>query len=108
MSWTSEEIVKEVLDLLESVARDWDMNEPLTADTRLFADLAFQSLELVILGAAVQQRFGRPLPFAELFAELGQRDVKDLTVRDWAAFIEPHLRTPAPAVASSPPAVEAV
>jgi acyl carrier protein len=101
MNWTSEQIVKEVLDLLQGVARDWDFDGPLTANTRLFADLAFESLELVILGAAVQQRFGQTFPFAEFFADMAKRDTKDLTVAEWAAFIERHLR---PVAATARPA----
>jgi acyl carrier protein len=91
MKPTRDQILERVLDLLRGVARDWDFEGQLTGDTRLFADLAFESLDLVVLGATVQEHFGQRFPFSELFAEVGQRAVRDLTVLEWVEFIERHL-----------------
>jgi acyl carrier protein len=96
MTRTRQRILDEVLDLLRSVAHDWEYDGTLTADTRLFADLAFESLDLVVLGAAVQEHFGQKFPFQEFFAEIGQRDVRDLTVGEWVEFIHRHLQDPRP------------
>jgi acyl carrier protein len=95
MKHTREQILQEVLGLLSNVARDWELESPMTGDTRLFADLAFESLDLVVLGAAVQERFGQKFPFPEFFAEIGQRSVRDLTVGEWVDFIHQHLKEPA-------------
>jgi acyl carrier protein len=95
MKRTDEQILQEVLGLLRNVARDWDLDGPMTRDTRLFADLAFESLDLVVLGAAVQEHFGQKFPFPEFFAEIGQRTVRDLTVGEWVEFIHQHLKEPA-------------
>jgi acyl carrier protein len=95
---TRDQILESILELLQSVAKDWDYDCALTADTRLFTDLAFESLDLVVLGAAVQERFGQKFPFPEFFAEIGQRTVRDLTVREWVDFIHKHLKDRAPAV----------
>jgi acyl carrier protein len=92
MKPTREQILHDVLHLLQDVARDWEYDRPLDADTRLFADLAFESLDLVVLGAAVQDHFKQTFPFAELFAELGQREERDLTIGEWVAYIELHLQ----------------
>ena len=86
-----ERILADVLELLRTVARDWEFEAPLTAETRLFADLSFESLDLVVLGAAVQEHFGQKFPFPEFFAEIGQRSVRDLTVAEWVGFIHEHL-----------------
>jgi acyl carrier protein len=94
MKRTQEQILQEVLDLLRDVARDWEFEGPITGDTRLFADLAFESLDLVVLGAAVQEHFRQNFPFPEFFAEIGQRSVRDLTVREWVDFIHQHLQEP--------------
>jgi acyl carrier protein len=91
MTRTREQILDEMLDLLRGVARDWEFEAPLNADTRLFTDLGFESLDLVVLGAAVQEHFGRAFPFPEFFAEIGQRDVRELTVKEWVEFIHRHL-----------------
>jgi acyl carrier protein len=98
MKPTREQILDDVLHLLQDVARDWEYDRPLDASTRLFADLAFESLDLVVLGAAVQDHFKQTFPFAELFAELGQREERDLTIGEWVAYIEKHLQ-PGAAVA---------
>lgn len=95
MKRTRDQILAEVLNLLNGVVHDWEFDMPLTGDTRLFADLAFESLDLVVLGAAVQEHFGQTFPFPEFFAEIGQREVRDLTIGEWVEFIERHLKTEA-------------
>jgi acyl carrier protein len=94
MTRTREHVLAEVLDLLNSVVGDWEFEGAIGADTRLFADLAFESLDLVVLGAKVQEHFGQTFPFPEFFAEIGQREVRDLTIGEWADFVERHLRPP--------------
>jgi acyl carrier protein len=108
MTYTRDQILAEVLELLNSVAQDWEFEGPVGAHTRLFADLAFESLELVILGAKIQERFNQVFPFPELFAEIGQRQVRDLTIGEWVAFIERHLNQPVGAVAVPTRAPEGV
>jgi acyl carrier protein len=102
MTRTRDQILTDVLALLNSVAQDWEFEGTVSESTRLFADLAFESLDLVILGAKVQEHFGQTFPFPELFAELGRRDVRDLSVGEWVDFIEKHQKPSA-----SPPAREA-
>ena len=106
MTPSRDQILEDVLGLLRGLARDWDFDGPLTAETRLFGDLAFESLDLVVLGAAVQEHFGRTFPFPEFFAEIGQRDVRDLTVGEWVDFLDQQMHdesaAPAPAVGGGP------
>jgi acyl carrier protein len=97
-TYTRDQILAEVLELLNSVVQDWEFEGPVGAGTRLFADLAFESLDLVILGAKVQEHFGQTLPFPQLFAEIGQREVRDLTIGEWVDFIDRHIRQPVAAV----------
>jgi acyl carrier protein len=96
MNPTHDQILGDVLGLLGGLARDWDFDGPITAETRLFHDLAFESLDLVVLGAAVQEHFKRRFPFPELFAEIGQRDVRDLTVGEWVSFIDREMQKDSP------------
>lgn len=97
MKRTRDQILSDVLDLVRSVVRDWEFDAPVTAETRLYGDLAFESLDLVVLGAAVQERLGQTFPFPELFAEIGQREVHDLTIGEWVDFLERHLIDPSAA-----------
>lgn len=92
MKPTRQQVLAQVLDLVQSVARDWEVGDPITERTRLYGDLAFESLDLVVLGAAVQERFGQPFPFTDLFAEIGERETHDLTIGEWVDFLERHLR----------------
>jgi acyl carrier protein len=94
MTHTPEQILDDIVGLLQQVARDWEYDGPLTGDTRLFADLNFESLDLVVLGTAVQEHFNRRFPFTEFFAELGQRQATDLTVAEWVGFIHRHMQEP--------------
>jgi len=105
MKRTRQQVLAEVLDLVHSVVQDWEFDGPVTEQTRLYADLAFESLDLVVLGAAVQERFGQMFPFTDLFAEIGQRDVHDLTIGEWVDFLERHLANPASTSGPAPAAI---
>jgi acyl carrier protein len=91
MTYTREQILAEVLALLDTVVQDWEFEGRVGPSTRLFADLAFESLDLVILGSTVQEHFRQPFPFPQLFAEMGQRNVRDLTIAEWVDFIARNL-----------------
>lgn len=82
-----------VLALLDELAGDWEYDGPIGPDTRFVADLALESLEIVVLGTMIQHQYGR-LPFAEFLEELGQRPVeeRDLTVAELAEFVCEHRR----------------
>lgn len=64
---------------------------PLTPETRFFADLGLASIDAVVLGELLQERYGRPLPFGDLMAELGRREDRDLTLGELANFLARHL-----------------
>lgn len=85
------EIEAQVITMLGEIARDWEYSAEVGPDTRLFRDLGFESLDAVVLGTAIQERYQRPLPFAELLAEIGQRPVPELTVGELVSFVELHV-----------------
>ena len=92
MNTVKEELVlTDVLKLLNQLARDWEYSGEITRDTLLFADLGFESIDAVILASFVQQHYGRPFPFPQLLAEIGQREVKDLRISELVEFICNHL-----------------
>lgn len=91
MMTTAAEIETQVVALIGEIARDWDYAEAIGPHTRLFADLGFESLDAVVLGTAIQERFQRTLPFAELLAEVGQRPTPELTIGELVAFIQMHV-----------------
>jgi acyl carrier protein len=60
--------------------------------TRFFADLGLASIDAVVLGEALESHYGRPLPFAELMAELGSRADRDLPMGELVDFLRRNLR----------------
>jgi acyl carrier protein len=89
-------ILADVLKLVDRLAGDWDYDGVVTPETRFLADLGLESLDLVVLGALLQQEHG-PLPFAEFLAELGTRPVeeRDVTVLELVEFVSVHRSLPA-------------
>jgi len=90
MTTTTRESDNEILDELRGVFRDGlgvDPVAPITPTTRFFADLGLASIDAVVLGEELQKRYGRPLPFNSLLAELGDRAERDLTIGELVAFL---------------------
>src|SRR5262249_53423410 len=81
-------VLAEVLELLDQLAGDWEYDGPIEPTTRFLGDLGLESLDLVVLGTMIQQRYGR-LPFTEFYAEIGRRPVeeRDVTVAELVEFI---------------------
>ncbi len=98
MTWQSEAQVRdELLDMMSQLAGDWEYGDPITPETRLLGDVGLESLDLVVLGTSIQQRYGR-LPFAEFLAEIGQRPVqdRDVSVQELVSFVCRHSGLTAP------------
>jgi acyl carrier protein len=88
---TREQVMEDVLMLLRKVSDDWEYTGEITPETRFFADMGLQSLDVVVLGTAVQEHYGQVLPFMKLFAEMGQRSLPDIPVSEWVDFIHREL-----------------
>jgi acyl carrier protein len=74
------DVLSRVVATIESLVQDWDLDQPVNAETRLVADLGFESIDLIQMVAALEQEFGNPnFSFAELLIVDG-RYVDDLTV----------------------------
>jgi acyl carrier protein len=85
------QVLAGVLELMDEIAGDWEYDGEIAPGSRFLADLGLESLDIVVLGTLIQQRYGR-LPFAEYLAEIGQRPVeeRDVTVAELVAFICAH------------------
>lgn len=91
MKKTYEVIFQDTLHLLQELAGDWEYSDHIDRDSYFLADLGFESLDVVILSAQVQEEYNQTMPFTEFFQEIGEREVKDVTVREWVDFIYVHL-----------------
>lgn len=83
--------MEDVLNRLHQLAGDWEYTGAITPESRLFADLGFESLDLVVLGTSIQTDYQRVLPFPELFADIGQRQDPDVSVSEWVDFVYQHV-----------------
>lgn len=86
-------IESDLVGLLTDLTSEWDLDllEPISANTRLVADLGFDSVDVVQLAIAIEERFQRrKLPFEKLLMVDG-RYVDDLTVGQMASFLSAHL-----------------
>ena len=91
---TDPQILAELLGMIDELAGDWEYDGPVTPETYFLADMGLESLDLVVLGTMVQQRYGR-LPFAEYLAEIGERpaEERDVTVAELVTFVANHRAT---------------
>jgi acyl carrier protein len=81
--------ITEVVAILEDMTRDWELeySGEIGAGTRLMGDLSAESIDIVMLIVAIEERFHQPgLPFEELLMHEG-RYVDDLTVEEIADFL---------------------
>ena len=91
MKPTRQEIQKYILGRLEELAHDWDYSRTVGPETLLVSDLGFESLDLVVLGTALQEHYGTQMPFAEFLAEIGQRPSRDVSVSEMVDFVNRSL-----------------
>jgi acyl carrier protein len=75
--------------MIRELTADWDTGlESFTTQTSIVGDLGFESLDVVYLVTAIEQRYGRrDLPFDQLLMTEG-RYVDDLTIGQIAAFLQ--------------------
>ena len=72
---------------IETLMQDWDIDEPIGRETRVVADLGFESIDLIQMVAELERAFR--LPGASLVDMLvsGGRYVDDLSVGDIADVV---------------------
>jgi acyl carrier protein len=90
----TEKANESVMDVIADVLRDFHGREysgPIGRETWFFADLGLASIDAVVLGETLEERFGRKLPFGEMMAALGSRPVRDLQLGELADFLDRHL-----------------
>ncbi len=90
---TADALIQPLITLLEDFTQDWD-NEPdaaINGDSKLLADLGFESIDIIQLTVALEETFGlRKTPFDQLLMQDG-RYVDDLTIRQIAQFLQPYV-----------------
>ena len=85
---------KDVIEILTELTADWDdlgLNGPLSPETAVVAELGFESLDVVYMVTAIEERYDRrDLPFEQLLMVDGSY-VSDLTVKQIANFLREQI-----------------
>lgn len=84
-------VMADLLEMLDQLARDWEYSGSITSETLLFDDLGFESLDVVVLGTAIQEKYGVLMPFAEFLIDVGQRELRDISVGELVEFVQQHI-----------------
>ncbi len=88
------EILDILVAILDDMIADWDtdMDEPMGSQTRLIADLGFESIDVVQFITAIEEHYRcRTIPFEQLVMQDG-RYVDEITVGNTVTFLQKHLK----------------
>lgn len=86
---TRADLVGRLVTLLEDFTQDWDSADEseMSAETRLLANLGFESVDIIQLTVAIEEEFGlHKTPFDQLLMKDG-RYVDDLSIGQIADFL---------------------
>lgn len=89
----SADITTRLIAILEDFTQDWDgeFDGEMNRETRLVADLSFESIDIIQLVVAIEEDIGkRKLPFNLLLMKDG-RYVNDLSIGQIADFLVPYV-----------------
>ena len=95
MTPTQPEILAYVLKTVQDLCQDWDYAEEVGPQSLLFTGLGMESLDAVVLCTALQDHYRITMPFAELLAEIGEKQ-RDLSIAELAEFVGQHIGAGAP------------
>jgi acyl carrier protein len=87
-------VISAVIEILADMTSDWDLDLAggIREDSRLVADLGFESLDVVMLLVALEEEFDHEdLPFTELLF-VDEVLVEDVSARELGLFLCRHVR----------------
>lgn len=92
-SYTREQIERDLVGILTDMTSDWDLDfdGDIGPETRLMADLAFESIDVVQLVVAIEAHFKRRQMQFENLLMVDGRYVQELQVKQIADFLAQHL-----------------
>lgn len=91
--FSREQLETDVVAILTDMTADWDLSFDggITGETRLMADLAFESIDVVQLVVAIEGHVQRRHLHFEQLLMVDGRYVQELQVKDIAVFLEKQL-----------------
>src|SRR5258708_34660552 len=99
MSGSEVEIQAVIQKLIDEIAEDldFDLDGPISAQTRLVRDLGLASVDFIQLIVGIERHFGRKMKFHDLLMPNGAY-VSDLTVGELVPFVASNLNAQDPAL----------
>ena len=93
--FTRDQLEKDVVAILTDMTADWDLDfsDPISGETRLMADLAFESIDVVQLVVAIEAHVQRRHLHFEQLLMVDGRYVTELQVKQIADFLAQQLAT---------------
>ncbi|NGY05274.1 acyl carrier protein [Solimonas terrae] len=93
MTTASNELLQQLIALLDEFTQDWDREDEgaMTRETKLLADLGFESIDIIQLVVAIEEDIThRKVAFDQLLMNNG-RYVDDLSIGQIADFLVPYM-----------------
>lgn len=78
-----------------------EYSAPISPETLFFADLGLASIDAVLLGDTLEQRYGQKFPFGPFLSGVAKRGARDISVGELAAFLHEKLEADAAPLAAS-------
>jgi hypothetical protein len=94
MNTSREAVLEDLLQRLRRLSGGWEDAGAISEETYLLGNMNWQSINLVVLANEMQEYYARVFPFSEFFAEVSQKDEKDVSVREWVDFVYGNLQRP--------------
>ncbi|PZO56948.1 MAG: hypothetical protein DCF15_07855 [Phormidesmis priestleyi] len=86
------DVQTKIIALIQALAQDYDLDEPIEPTTALVADLGFASLDFVQLVVDIEAAFNRKLGFQALLVEAGSY-IEDIQVGALTTFVQQQLHS---------------
>jgi acyl carrier protein len=86
----TETVLREIAALIEQILDEAGLGEPedeITRDTVFHADLELQSIDLVVLGGLLEEKYGPSVKLAAFAAELDAEQILGLTVGQLVDYV---------------------
>jgi acyl carrier protein len=87
---TSDEILLDLAKLLSNF-NGREYSGAIRRETLFFGDLGMVSIDAIIFGETLEERYGRKLPFHQFLASVGRQDVHDIAVGELVEFLNEQL-----------------
>ncbi len=82
-----EVVLADVIRLIREVTTEWDFEGDIEESTRLFGDMNWQSVDMVVLAHEIQEHFHRSFPFKDFLADVATREPPGISVGELTDFL---------------------